>query len=235
MQTRTLIICLQIKSHSSSVPRPAPRPTTQPSQRRQQSSRDILGLNQHLLPTQDNTVEAEVDRYLSDPVIETSALKFWQVCNFHFQYLNFHGQLCLQDAKQRYSQLYPLAMDVLPIQASSVPCERVFSSGKETMAPRRQKIKPALMEKLQMLKYGIRKGTQLNFTEGMSWAKELIEIEELHKDSIPSDVFSYIKSLGVEEKEEQEQEQEQEEEEEAEMGDVDDDDDDDDDDEVEEF
>jgi hypothetical protein len=103
----------------------------------------------------------------------------------------------LQDNRSRYPNLFQLAMDILPIQASSVPCERVFSSGKETMAPRRRRIKPALMEKLQMLKYSIRKDTHLSFTEGLTWAKELIEIEELQKDHVPNEVFSYTKSLQV--------------------------------------
>lgn len=89
-------------------------------------------------------------------------------------------------------------MNIAPIQASSVPCERVFSSGKETMAPRRRRIKPALMEKLQMLKFSIRKGT-LNFTEGLSWAEELIEIEELQKTFVPADMWSYQTVLSVEE------------------------------------
>jgi len=196
------------RSYSSSAPRPAARanPTTQ---HKQQSSRDILGLNRHLLPAQDNTVEAEVDRYLSDPVMETSPLQFWQVWYFSIQYLILWviTSNSIQDAKHRYPKIFPVAMDVIPIQASSVPCERVFSSGKETMAPRRCRIKPALMEKLQMLKYGIRNQAQLNFTEGMSWATELRELEELHKDATPSDMFSYIKSLSVEDEEDEEGEE----------------------------
>jgi hypothetical protein len=55
------------------------------------------------------------------------------------------------------------------------------------------------MEKLQMLKYAIWKNAQLNFTEGMSWAQELIEIEELQKYTVPTDIYSYVKSMDVEE------------------------------------
>jgi hAT family C-terminal dimerisation region len=68
-------------------------------------------------------------------------------------------------------------MDIIPIQASSVPCERVFSSGKETMAPRRSRISAHLMECLQILKFSIRKGRALKFTEGMAWADELRDFE----------------------------------------------------------
>lgn len=44
-------------------------------------------------------------------------------------------------------------MDYLPIQGSAVPCERVFSSAKETMSNRRNRILYGLMEQLQMLKF----------------------------------------------------------------------------------
>lgn len=44
-------------------------------------------------------------------------------------------------------------MDALPAQASSVPCERVFSSSKETCSQRRNRLSSKLMEALQMLKF----------------------------------------------------------------------------------
>ncbi|KAG9029000.1 hypothetical protein FRB95_005820 [Tulasnella sp. JGI-2019a] len=62
-------------------------------------------------------------------------------------------------------QFWDIAMDHLPIQASAVPCERVFSSGKETMTAWRNRIKPELKEALQMLKFALRK-KRLNFTGG---------------------------------------------------------------------
>jgi hypothetical protein len=46
-------------------------------------------------------------------------------------------------------------MDYLPIQASSVPAERAFSSAAETDTSRRNRISPVLMEALQMLKFGL--------------------------------------------------------------------------------
>jgi hypothetical protein len=75
-----LIICLQVKSHnpSASTPAPNPIPATQP-QRKQQSSRDILGLDQHWIQAQAQTIESEVAQYLSDPVSDISTLQFWQV------------------------------------------------------------------------------------------------------------------------------------------------------------
>ena len=60
-----------------------------------------------------------------------------------------------------------LAMDVLAIQGSAVPCERVFSSRKETMLTHRNQIKDDLMEALQMLKYSLNHDCELNFTAGL--------------------------------------------------------------------
>jgi len=50
-------------------------------------------------------------------------------------------------------------MDILPAQASAVPCERLFSSSKETCTPRRNRINPELMEALQILKFSFRSKT----------------------------------------------------------------------------
>ena len=47
-------------------------------------------------------------------------------------------------------------MDILPAQASAVPCERLFPSSKETCTPHRNRINPELMEALQTLKYSFR-------------------------------------------------------------------------------
>ena len=56
-------------------------------------------------------------------------------------------------------------MDYLPIQASSVPCEQVFSSSAETMTKRRNRISLILMEALQMTKFFLKK-ERLNFMNG---------------------------------------------------------------------
>ena len=63
-------------------------------------------------------------------------------------------------------------MDYLPIQASSVPCERAFSSSAETDTHRRNRISPVLMEALQMLKY-----TLNNSSTGMNFTADLLTAE----------------------------------------------------------
>lgn len=61
----------------------------------------------------------------------------------------------LQTSKRKYPLFYRIALDVLLVQASSVPCERVFSSSKETDTLRtsRSKLSPLMMEILQILKF----------------------------------------------------------------------------------
>ncbi|KAF8958264.1 hypothetical protein BDZ97DRAFT_64455 [Flammula alnicola] len=57
-------------------------------------------------------------------------------------------------------------MDVLPAQASAVPCERIFSSSKETCTLRRNRISRVLLEALQVLKFSYR-SDRLSFVEGL--------------------------------------------------------------------
>ena len=61
--------------------------------------------------------------------------------------------------------MFPVALDVLPVQASAVPCERVFSSSKQTCTDRRNRILPKLLEVLQCRKYSL-KQQRLDFMEG---------------------------------------------------------------------
>jgi len=85
-------------------------------------------------------------------------------------------------------------MDIIPIQASAVPCERVFSSAKATMSPRRNRISTNLMEAFQILKFSVRNGRTLSFTEGLNYAEEIGEME-LSDDELPEDIHSYVQSM----------------------------------------
>ena len=76
-------------------------------------------------------------------------------------------------------------MDYLPVQATSVPCERVFSSAKDTDTAKRNRIDPVLMEALQLLKHRLRK-ERLNFMAGwktlddaMSGAFKSVQVDSL--------------------------------------------------------
>lgn len=72
-------------------------------------------------------------------------------------------------------------MDFLPVQASAVPCERVFSSSSETDVKKRNRIHPELMEALQILKFALKK-------ERLSFTHELLATEQdLIVDTADSD------------------------------------------------
>src|SRR5438477_6802921 len=58
-----------------------------------------------------------------------------------------------QENEKIYPLLYRVALDILPVQASAVPCERIFSSSKETCTLRHSLLSGATLEVLQVLKY----------------------------------------------------------------------------------
>ena len=85
-------------------------------------------------------------------------------------------------------------MDIIPIPGSAVPCERVFSSAKETMTPCRNWISPELMEALQVLKFSSKHSISiLNFTLGENWVEEEKNLTELvvEKGIVPEDIREF--------------------------------------------
>ncbi len=82
-------------------------------------------------------------------------------------------------------------MDIIPIQASSVLCERVFFSSKETVSARRNALSPDLMKALQLLKFATKQGRGLYFTEGWDKDKEVAELEETEKEHSVEDFLSH--------------------------------------------
>lgn len=82
-------------------------------------------------------------------------------------------------------------MDIIPIQASSVPCERVFSSSKETVSARRNALGPNLMEALQLLKFSTKQGREISFTEGLDKDQEIAELEEIEREQPVEDFLGY--------------------------------------------
>lgn len=89
------------------------------------------------------------------------------------------------------------ALDYLAIQGSAVPCERVFSSAKETMTDRRNRIQEDLMEMLQMLKFSFKSGQQLDFSKETSREDVITYVESLldAEVAIPEDINAFIQSL----------------------------------------
>ncbi|KIJ91783.1 hypothetical protein K443DRAFT_114565 [Laccaria amethystina LaAM-08-1] len=67
--------------------------------------------------------------------------------------------------------MYCIVLDVLPVQASSVLSERMFSSSKETDTLRRNNLSPEIMERLQILKFTFA-------SEWMDFNNKWVSIEE---------------------------------------------------------
>ncbi|THH23039.1 hypothetical protein EUX98_g8138 [Antrodiella citrinella] len=112
------------------------------------------GLNLISKPTESDdgpTIEQEYQSYITSRLSEqsTDIFLFWK------------------NNESTHKRLYKMAMDYLPIQATSVPSERIFSSSGETDTKKRNRLTPAVMEALQVLKF-MYKSETLNFTGG--WA-----------------------------------------------------------------
>jgi hAT family protein len=88
-------------------------------------------------------------------------------------------------------------MDILPIQASAVPCERVFSSSKETITARRNSLSPQLVEALQLLKFAAKQGRSLSFTEGLDKDVELAELEQREKGQSVEEISIFLCDLQL--------------------------------------
>ena len=86
-------------------------------------------------------------------------------------------------------------MDILSIQASSVPCKRVFSSSKETITARRNSLSPELVEALQLLKFSTKHGRGMNFTQGWDKEEEVANLVRREDGQPVEDMCSSLLSL----------------------------------------
>ena len=142
------------------------------------------------------TIDEEYSTYVaSAPNLKRQAkldpLKFWEVSTASVIWIWF---LCLladiynifKANRETFPTICRMAFDYLPVQASSVPCERVFSSSADTDTNKRNRISADLMEALQLLKYAYKK-ERLNFTQHLLTheddltgdAPELVGIDKL--------------------------------------------------------
>ncbi|KAF5367905.1 hypothetical protein D9757_011237 [Collybiopsis confluens] len=126
-----------------------------------------------------SSVEDEVNLYLAESCSEpVDLLGYWK------------------DNKKRYPTIYKLAMDILPIQGTSVPCERVFSSAKHTLTDRRTSMSTHLVEALQILKFALKSqgGNFLDFTAHYAAEAEVKHLEASTHDqySIPSYMKAFL-------------------------------------------
>ncbi|KAF5332393.1 hypothetical protein D9758_017371 [Tetrapyrgos nigripes] len=93
--------------------------------------------------------------------------------------VNSYLSEALADPKKDEVAYWEVPLDILPIQASSVPCERVFSSLSDTNTKKHNRISPELNEALQMLKFTLWHGNPLSFTDRTSLEEELAVLKQL--------------------------------------------------------
>jgi hAT family C-terminal dimerisation region len=102
---------------------------------------------------------------------DTDIVEWWQVSTLHFDSPRF----MLNSAKD-HAQLYPtlarIALNVLPCQASSVPCERLFSASKQTADYRRASLGTKRFEELQVMKFA----WQRSLDDLATWNSSQIEV-----------------------------------------------------------
>jgi hypothetical protein len=145
-------------------------------------------------PTHGQSLKEEVQSYFMESLYTLGSVRYWQVHYIHFLFSSeMKRTRTVQENQLRHPTIFALALDILPIQGSSVPCERVFSSSAETDTVRRNHTAPDLMEALQMLKFSVKKGRGLNFTGGTSREEEiaLMELETEDRDLVPEDPTGY--------------------------------------------
>ncbi|KIL56313.1 hypothetical protein M378DRAFT_188579 [Amanita muscaria Koide BX008] len=131
---------LNIVENTASLSFPPADPTT-PSSEPDCAESFLSEFDRHrqMLLTQGINEEwsLELRRYLQDiPVVNRDAdiIAWWS------------------DHAKDYPTLARIALDILPSQASSVPCERAFSSSKLTATDRRARLKAEVFEELQVMK-----------------------------------------------------------------------------------
>ncbi|KIK35113.1 hypothetical protein CY34DRAFT_26697 [Suillus luteus UH-Slu-Lm8-n1] len=134
----------------------------------------------NVLPHHDSiaqTVEQEFEAYATANLSPktTDILAFWEV------------------AETSFPTIFGIAMDHLPIQASAVPCERVFSSSSETDTKKRNRTSPVPMEALQVVKFLLNK-EQLNFTKGWVASQKDMEYKTLREQQESSTVLTLTNS-----------------------------------------
>jgi len=128
------------------------------------SEYDHLRRSRLLPDNQDDGWEAELRRYLKDfaqDVTKDSDIVTWWQDNGHY-----------------YPTLCRVALDFLPCQASSVPCERLFSGGGEIATKRRARLGADRFEELQMMKFAWRN----NIGDLTAWnSAQVEEVDEMRE------------------------------------------------------
>ena len=91
-----------------------------------------------------------------------------------------------------------IALDVLPAQASSVPCERLFSGSKQIATDRRASLGPKVFEELVIMKsaWGPELYDMAAWTASQVEEVEAFDFQELLDDD--TDLLEWEKEFGQE-------------------------------------
>ena len=101
-----------------------------------------------------NPSDDELSRYLAEPVLHLAE----DVFGLRFRALDWWTS---DEQQRKFPCLSRLAFDLLSIPPQSVEIERVFSSCKDTMAPKRARIKVGTLEKVQLYRSWCRNARKL--------------------------------------------------------------------------
>ncbi|GLB40087.1 hypothetical protein LshimejAT787_0705970 [Lyophyllum shimeji] len=101
--------------------------------------------------------------------------------------------------QHKYPTLARIALDILPCQASSVPCERLFSGSKQTATDRRARLGASRFEELQIMKSAWR-GTIVDFADINSWEVEIVKADlDVYAALLDEDVALEAWDIGYDE------------------------------------
>lgn len=107
---------------------------------------------------------------------DTDIIGWWQVTQVSLFIDLIVSNLC-QDHAVLFPTLAQIALDILPCQGSSVPCERLFSASKQTADLHRASLGAKWFEELQIMKFAWRK--KVSNLAACNWAQvEQVELGE---------------------------------------------------------
>ncbi|KAG8978537.1 hypothetical protein FRB93_011038 [Tulasnella sp. JGI-2019a] len=140
-------------------------------------------------PTNASRTEAELDE--EDQQIVTAELSAY-IANMVLRKGETTEQILSywMDNQVHFPLLASIALDVLPVQASSIPCERVFTSNKETTTMHCANLSPSLMSALQELKFQY-KQDWLNFVSHLT-----AKCKDFEADKITPEVVNELLQQG---------------------------------------
>jgi hypothetical protein len=139
------------------------------------SRSSLTGFDQHrrtLVAHSEEGWVAELGRYLcdlpQDAMPDMDVVEYWQ------------------DNHRLYPTLGRMALDFLPCQASSVPCERLFSASKQAATDRHTRLGAQCFEELQLMKFA----WCHSVIDIAAWNSEVVEVVDVkeYRDLLVADV-----------------------------------------------